>query len=170
MSDKAPIIHLSIGRGGWTGNHATVTKQRDWGVSRDTSRVSHYGDTWLSHPFASGAIAIDTTTVPDEHPDGLDIYTLAVRGPMTDPELPAGSVSKLSAGTVPFVDDGRFGNAGSFDHVSVDVMATIAGRFGARIFDPAAEAAAHRCRGARPEHTYCPCGRPIPATAAPSLY
>lgn len=129
------IAFLQIGRGGWTGHHRRIE-----GSSISNSRTQHYGESWRAHDFTPGAVAVDTTTIPDDR-----IATFALAGPMVDVDLPPGTVSQVFGGRTPFdprprfdrpPSSAEFGNAGPMDNVSVDVFVRLAEQFGARIFDP----------------------------------
>jgi hypothetical protein len=103
--------------------------------------LSGYGDDWTAHVHQLAPDAI--VTVLRDVPTWEELSRLAVGGPMAAPEVPAGHRDSLSAGLVPWRDepqpdrDPRFGTARSFDRVAMDVYATIAERFGARILTPA---------------------------------
>lgn len=128
MSTKTDeFVFLSIGHGGWSAR-----------PDRNTT-VSHYGETWKTHRFAPDAVGVDLTVVPWE-----ELCSLSMAGPMCDPFLPDGTVSRaFGSELVPFVPgahhdrDPRFGNARSLDYVALDVYVGIARSFGARVFSPA---------------------------------
>jgi hypothetical protein len=143
----API--LTIGRGGWTIHFPTELSPRG---NKSKSSLSHYGDTWREHlaNMTPDAVGIDSTAIGED-----DIVTYAISGPMVDPDLAFGMVLPFACeGGAPrpwhaevTVEgrDPRFGDARGFDYVAPDVAAAIARRFGARVFNPHADAA--HCSG-----------------------
>jgi hypothetical protein len=145
-AERGVGLHLAIGRGGWT----IYYERRETPTGSCTSRLSHYGDTWREHTneLAPGALATDTRVIEDL----AALSVLAVSGPMVDPQLPAGSVSRFSGGVETWRDaasgdrDRRFGDAAALDYVAADVYARIVERFGGCVFDP------HRA-AARTAHT-----------------
>jgi hypothetical protein len=116
------LVH--IGRGGWTGYHASLP-----GSHSSRVQTQHYGDTWKTHDaLAPDTLVVDTTAISDER-----IVKFAVSGPMVDVDLPARMVSTFD-GLVPWQDGGEFGSARGLHYVAVDVYATIARRFGADVY------------------------------------
>lgn len=138
---KPPCKWLSLGRGGWSMHWGRHT---EGSLTYGNSTLSHYGNTWREHldDLAPDALGTDSLVIPDS-----EIVTWAVHGPMADVDLEPGLVRGWSAtwvwnprGEALNGRDPRFGNAGSFDYVALDVYVEILKRFGGVVFDPFEEA------------------------------
>lgn len=134
-TDLLPIVVGGVGRGGtWFDRDCT-------GSAYSSSGSSGYGRSLVElvteHPeIPDGCPLTDILPMSDD-----DILTFAIAGPMVDASLPAGMVSKLGAGLVPWDADGsnphdpRLGSARGFDRVAIDVYLTIVRRFGGYVTD-----------------------------------
>lgn len=153
MSGPArPVAAIVIGRGGWS-----VYVPAGTGVLEGETTCSGYGADWLEYLHGRRAGYV----VPDECPvvdltacSADDLPRFAIAGPMVGPGVPAGMVSKLGAGLVPFdpapdprrgIEYSRLGNARALDTVAPDVYCTLATRHGAIV----ATAGEHRAALAR---------------------
>lgn len=126
---------LSIGRGGWSIHYPPY---KEGNLNYGQGSLSHYGNTWTEHlhELAPDAIGTDTTVISED-----EIVTFAVSGPLVDVSLENGLVRGFETTWV-WADepaegrDPRFGNAGGWCYVALDVYVEICERFGGSIFNP----------------------------------